>query len=119
MKNLIIIIACLLASAGLQAQEKNQSKIVETQFEVSGVCNMCKERIETAALRTKGVKQAVWDKNSKMLSIIYNSEKTDLKSIQSAVLEKGHDIKGQEADSSNYAKLPDCCAYRNPDLKTH
>jgi mercuric ion binding protein len=54
MKQLITIIALSLMSLGF-AQNKNARASVE----VDGVCGMCKERIEKAAIKTKGVKSAV------------------------------------------------------------
>lgn len=119
MKYFIILALALFSQSSLLAQEKGNSKIKEASFEVAGVCNMCKERIETAALHAKGVKLADWDKQTKQLKVTYNSSKTDLIGIQSAVLEMGHDAAGIKADSANYVKLPACCAYRDSGLKTH
>jgi mercuric ion binding protein len=49
----LIIICLLIAPLFLSAQnEKN----VKSNFEVNGNCEMCKKRIEKAALSVKGVK---------------------------------------------------------------
>lgn len=91
---------------------------ITTQLEVSGNCNMCKKRIETAVLRENGVKSASWDKQTKQLSIIHKA-KTDIESIKKAILLAGHDVGEQKADVKIYEKLPECCSYRNPEAKKH
>lgn len=112
----IIIIACLslFSSVSLNAQDGETLKSVETtEFEVTGVCGMCKDRIEAAALGTKGVKLATWDQETQMLKVIYKTSKTNLNSIKQSVADAGHDTDTIKADDEAYAKLPACCAYRD------
>ncbi|MEN8251884.1 MAG: hypothetical protein ABFS32_23385 [Bacteroidota bacterium] len=111
LKSIIILVLFALTSNNLHAQDKI-SKVVTKEFHVSGVCSMCEERIENAAL-IKGVKQAEWDKTTKMLKVIYNSYKTDELQIHKAVAEHGHDTKKEKADDEVYKKLPFCCHYRD------
>lgn len=79
---------------------------------VSGNCGQCKERIEEAAYQ-KGVKSAEWNKKTKVLTVVYNPEKTDMEKITVAVAKAGHDSKGHTATDKDYKKLPECCAYRS------
>lgn len=95
-----------------------QKKVIETTIEVEGVCDNCKHRIENAAY-VKGVKFAQWDKHTKKLKIAYKSDKITLEEIQKSIANAGHDSGEIKADSTSYAKLPACCAYRNKDIKTH
>jgi copper chaperone CopZ len=111
MKKIIIIIVSIFSFSVAVAQEENP--IVETSFKVEGVCNMCKERIEGAALRAKGVKQAEWDKVSKELKVVYNSRKTTEEEIHQSVAAKGHQTAMIEVDSVAYQKLPGCCRYKD------
>ena len=111
MKNLITIITALLFAVTINAQEKSNSKITETTFEVKGVCGMCKDRIENAAMRTPGVKLANWDKDSKELKIVYKNTKTTEKEIHEAIAKHGHTTSLIPADSTAYKKLPNCCMY--------
>lgn len=117
MKKYILIIIAVFTFAAVQGQEKSdtkkESKIVETTFKVDGVCGECKERIEAAAMRTKGVKSASWDKKTKMLDLVYNNTKTDESSIKLAVANRGHESEGQPADSTAYSNLPGCCKYKD------
>ena len=63
----------LLFSTIAFSQEKS-SKSENVTFTVQGVCTMCKTRIETGAIRIKGVKYANWDVLSNKISLIYNSK---------------------------------------------
>ena len=72
MKKLVLLGLFLFIGVTLTAQNKNAKAIIE----VNGVCLMCKDRIEKACIKTKGVKSAVWDVNSHELSLIFNEQKT-------------------------------------------
>lgn len=98
------------------AQEK-QKKIQTAEFEVSGVCNMCKKRIEAAAL-IKGVRFAEWNKLTQIVKVIYSTKATDVQTIQTAIAAAGHDTEGVKASDEVYTKLNKCCQYRG-DLEVH
>ncbi len=109
-------------SAFAQKAEKTEkaektSPIITTEFEVTGVCKMCKKRIENAAL-VKGVKVAEWDKNTQMLKVIYDSRKTTVEMIHQYVAAYGHDTDKAKAPDGVYNKLPGCCKYRDG-VKVH
>ena len=87
MKKLVLLGLLLFVGVTLTAQSKNAKATIE----VDGVCLMCKDRIEKACIKTKGVKSAVWDVNSHELSLIYNEQKTDLTAIQESIAAVGHD----------------------------
>lgn len=106
MKNLIVI--CLLILPLALSAQKNK----KTNFEVSGNCEMCKKRIEKAALNVKGLKVATWDIPSNILSVVYNSEKVNLQEIQTAIAKVGHDTPLEKAPDETYDKLPMCCLYK-------
>jgi membrane fusion protein, copper/silver efflux system len=94
---------------------KIQNAFVYTEsasFKVSGNCEMCKERIEKAALAVEGVSNAVWNVKEKNLDIIFDGKKTDLLSVHKAVAKAGHDTDQIKADDKVYAALPECCLYR-------
>ncbi|MBT8255664.1 MAG: heavy-metal-associated domain-containing protein [Bacteroidia bacterium] len=112
MKKLILIVL-LFAGLGVQAQNKNARAAIE----VDGVCGMCKQRIELASLKTKGVKSAVWDIESHILSLIYDERKTDLDVIQSNIAAVGHDTKAHKATEEAYLSVHECCRYRDEGVK--
>lgn len=116
MKNLIAIIMVALVGFTATAQDKNAKATVE----VDGVCGMCKERIEKACIKTKGVKSAVWNVETKELSLIYDERKTDLKTISANVAAVGHDTEEIKATDEQYNSVHPCCLYRNEDvIKDH
>lgn len=95
----------LAATLNVSAQsEKTDS------FKVSGNCNMCKKRIEKAAL-TDGVTKAGWNVETKMMTITYDAAKTSNETIQKRIAAAGHDTEKQKAADSTYSQLPGCCRY--------
>lgn len=82
-----------------------------TQFKVSGNCDMCKERIETAAKSVAGVSTAQWSTETKILQVYYDASKTNGDAIQKAVASVGHDTEKFKAPTDVYSKLPECCLY--------
>lgn len=110
----ISLLSLLMIAAVIPAlaQEKKSKKVQKASFEVSGVCNMCKNRIENAAL-IKGVKLAEWDKKTQLLTVVFNETKTTAETIHKAVSDAGHDTKELKAPKEAYSKLPGCCAYRD------
>ena len=95
----------------MQAMGSMQENRNET-FEVSGNCEMCKERIETASKSVKGVASASWDINTKKILVSYNSSVASLDAIQKAIADSGHDNVKYRAPDDVYNKLPECCLYR-------
>ncbi len=91
----------------------NESILKDATFPVGGNCDMCKARIEKAALGTLGVTKANWDKESEVLSISYDENQTNPTSVEIAVAKSGHDTKNNKAKNSTYEDLPACCLYRD------
>lgn len=113
MKRLFVITLVLFAVTTGIAQNKNARAVIE----VDGICGMCKERIEKAAIRTKGVKSAVWDIQTHDLSLIYDERKTNLKEIQQNIADVGHDTKAIKATEEAYLSVHECCRYRDLAVK--
>jgi copper chaperone CopZ len=111
MKQIILIFALLVTTVTF-AQNKN----AKASIEVDGVCGMCKERIEKAAIRTKGVKSAVWNVDTHELKLIYDERKTDLKTISKKIAEVGHDTKEIKATDEAYKSVHPCCKYRDKEV---
>ena len=107
MKKVLILTTLLITGLGL-AQEKNK----KMTFEVDGKCDMCKMRIEKAALGVDGVKYAVWDIPSHELSLIVDERKTNAMEIKSALVAVGHDTKELKATQEAYDNIHPCCKYR-------
>lgn len=108
MKKLGLVLALLITTITF-AQDKNAKATIE----VDGVCKMCKERIEKAAIKAKGVKSANWDVKTHELKLIYDARKTNLTTIQQSIADVGHDTKEIKASDEAYNSLHACCYYRD------
>jgi len=108
MKKLMTFVL-LFTVIAINAQEKSKSKKVDVK--VSGICDMCKTRIEKAAFKIKGVKSAEWSSESQSLSLVINERKTDVLTIQKNMAAIGHDTEGVQATNEAYNNLHGCCQY--------
>ncbi|MFT5237601.1 MAG: mercuric ion binding protein [Flavobacteriaceae bacterium] len=109
MKKIIISTVLIFIGISTYAQNKNATAILD----VDGVCMMCKERIEKASIKTKGVKSAVWNVKTHELSIIYDERKTNLTTINENIAAVGHDTKTIKASDEAYNSVHPCCLYRD------
>lgn len=112
MKNIVLVLA-LLIGATVYGQNKNAKAVIP----VDGVCMMCKERIEKASIKTKGVKSAVWNLETKELNVIYDERKTTLAKINAAVANVGHDTEQVKASEESYNSVHACCKYRDEEVQ--
>ena len=116
MKTVKIIIVALLAIAlgtNSYAQSSTTSKAAATKTEtlkVSGNCGMCKTRIEKAA-KLNGVSNADWNLKNKLLTVTFDSAKTNMDMIAKNVAAVGHDNSKVKADDKAYNALDGCCKY--------
>lgn len=112
MKKIVTLTLFLLMGLTTIAQNKNAKATIE----VDGVCGMCKDRIEKACFKTKGVKSAIWDVKTHQLELIYNEEKTNLNEIHNNIIAVGHDTKALKASDEAYATVHPCCKYREEEV---
>jgi hypothetical protein len=103
------IFSTVLISCCLTAVTFAQKSITEI-LKVSGNCGMCKTKIEKAA-KEAGASYAVWDVDSKMLTVKYNSQSTNTAKIQQSVAGAGYDTPDFKATDEAYDKLNGCCKY--------
>jgi mercuric ion binding protein len=103
MKNLILLL--LLCALTTLVSGQTDTLIVKT----SVICNECKERIEHDLSFTKGVKSNVVNLETKEVTVIYNTEKTDPQKIRMAITKIGYDADSLKADQKAFGKLPLCC----------
>jgi mercuric ion binding protein len=116
MKKIVFIFSMFLIGFSVQAQaikEVKKNKNAKVAFEVDGICGMCKKRIEIAALKTKGVKFAIWDVKTHQMNVILDERKTSLNTIKQNIANVGHDVKDFIATDEAYASVHPCCKYRD------
>ena len=109
---ILFLFSILLTYTSSFAQKTEKGKTVKLEFKVDGVCEMCKTVIENAAY-VKGVKMASWDKMSGNMTVVYRPDKTDENSIHQNIAKAGYDTEKLKATDEDYAKLPNCCMYRD------
>lgn len=102
----------IFLAANFNAQVKNAK--TETA-KVYGNCGMCKSTIEKA-INKKDIVEADWNKDTKILTLTYDSKKTSKKEILKKVAEVGYDNEMYIAPTSAYEKLHSCCQYDRPNL---
>ena len=115
MKTVKIILAAIMALVVFTnnyAQSGSKSGTTKTEtIKVSGNCGICKERIETAA-KVEGVTRADWNKETKLLTLVYDPAKVKSDDVQKKIAAVGHDTEKYKADTKTYNSLPGCCKYR-------
>lgn len=86
-------------------------------MKVSGECGMCKKKIEKAA-KDAGATYAVWNTDTKILNVKYNSEATTSAKIQQKIADAGYDTPKFKATDEAYNKLEQCCQYERESTST-
>ena len=87
------------------------------KFKVYGNCGMCESRIEKAAKSIDGVTTADWNRQTKMIEILFDSSKTDVHKVHMAIAKAGHDTDMHKAKDETYNSLPGCCKYERAETK--
>ena len=104
MKNILVIIFILFVS------QKNSFCQTDTiRIQTSAICETCKKTIESDLSFEKGVKKSNLNLDDKVLTVVYNPEKTTPEKIRIAVTKSGYDADTLKADPKAYKRLPDCC----------
>ncbi len=104
MKKIKVLILTLLISTTYLFAQNDTARI-----KTSAVCEMCKERIEHDLNFEKGVKSSTLDVDTKVVTIIFNPQKTNLNKLRKAVTLIGYDADDMPADDKAYKKLHYCC----------
>ncbi len=112
MKKIVIVIVFLIGIVGF-----SQNKNAKLTLKVDGVCEMCKKRIETACIKTKGIKSAVWNVETHELKLLFNENSTNIETIKKNIVAVGHDTEGMKASDEVYNKLHGCCKYRDEKVR--
>lgn len=101
-------LAALLSTTACQAQIKNAKT---TTVKVYGNCGMCETAIEKAANKSK-ISKAEWDKETKIATITYDSNKTAVDDVLKNIALAGYDNEKFLAPDDAYNTLPGCCQYK-------
>ncbi len=108
MKTFKIVFLSLLLSGLIQISSAQSTK--KESFKVASECGMCKKKIESAA-KNAGATYAVWNADTKEMSVEYNSTSSNVAKIQKSIVSAGYDMPGLKAPDDAYNSLHDCCKY--------
>lgn len=103
---MIIILAIILLSCGSGDQHEKTAS-----FKVYGNCEMCKSTIETSLKGQASIFSSDWNKDSKTMTVKYDSTKISLKVIEHSIAQSGYDTEREKGSDEAYNKLHACCQY--------
>lgn len=106
MKNLLFLFM-VMAMIFITSCKNN---VVETEVHVWGNCDIAKKKIDSAA-KMEGVLKADWNKETRLLSLKFDSTKVSLDNILKNISMAGFDNERYFADDYAYEQLPDSCKY--------
>ena len=101
----MIICAAILSMTSLSAVAQTQ----EIEIKTSAQCMECKENIENALIKMKGVKFAELDLESSVVKVAYNSGKTTPEEIRKEITMTGYNADDLMADPVACERLSPCC----------
>ncbi len=84
MKTLLFLATFLIPLLGF-------SNVQKAEFKVYGACGMCETRIEKTAKSVDGVTSADWNRENKMLTLEYDSDKVNVDDVHKKIAKAGHD----------------------------
>jgi periplasmic mercuric ion binding protein len=129
MKYLSVIFSlCFILLLGVQVQAQHDhgkdSKAHKTEkkaanettdiFVVYGNCGICKKTIEGSLNNVDGISSAIWDVETKVMTVKYDNEAIKLDDIKKKIADVGYDSDKFRAKDETYNNLMGCCQYERP-----
>lgn len=109
------IIRTTFTFLGLMMATISFAQMKTEKIKVSGNCGMCKKHIEGALTKKDGVTKAFWNKETKVLTVTYDTKKITNDEIQKKVAAVGYDTPKYRGDDKAYNELDACCQYDRKD----
>jgi mercuric ion binding protein len=113
-KFLLLLLGLTFAACNSSGFDPSVTANSNVTFKIWGNCEMCKETIE-GSLKVEGIKAADWNKNTKMMTVAFDSTKITLDQIGKNIAAVGYDTEKYRGDDKAYAGLPECCQYQRKD----
>lgn len=109
MKTFFIIAFMTLST--LTAKAQVQKAIIKTTITCDHCkqCETCGQLFEKKLIRQKGVQMVTLNETDMTITVFFNSKKTDLPAIRTAISQLGYDADDIKADPKGYDALDDCC----------
>lgn len=109
----IVSMFCLLlvtVMANAQSKESGKAEIkVSIECDHCKACETCGLNFKDHMLKIKGVKMYELNEETKTITVYYNTKKTNLQTIKTAISKMGFDADDVKADPQAYQKLDACC----------
>ena len=93
------------------------AQVKTNKLQVSGECGSCKKKIEAAAKKA-GASYALWNIDSKELTVKYDSRSSNTAKIEQSIARAGYDTPDFKATDAAYSKLDKCCQYQRSTATT-
>jgi copper chaperone CopZ len=106
LKIFLLLSVAVTTAASAQVKKGIQTVTIKTP---TVQCESCKKRIEDYLMREDGVSKAVVDYKRKTTKVTFNSERTNIENIKTAIANVGYDADDVTANEESYKKLPTCC----------
>ena len=100
----VTLLALLTGSVSFASDQPQTVKI-----KTSAICKMCKARIERNLAYEKGVTDVNLDVATKVVTVSFNPQKTNVAKIKANIVKTGYDADELIANPKGYEKLPSCC----------
>lgn len=111
-KILLAIVCSTVFSVSASAQAKKTEKaVIKTTIHCDHckACETCGKSFQSEMLKIKGVKMYDLNPEAGQITVFYNPQKTNLKTIRTAITKLGYDADELRADPEAYEKLDGCC----------
>ncbi|WP_420318509.1 heavy-metal-associated domain-containing protein [Ekhidna sp.] len=110
MKNLLTVFGFIIViTATAQKDPVEVDNGFKVEIKTSGICEMCQYTLEKDLAFEKGVKEATFNIDDKVMTVVYNPKKTDAQTIRQRITMVGYHADTLARDSIAYEKLPMCC----------
>ena len=109
MKIKLFHILLIIISLSCYSTQKKLDDSVGVILIPKASCIVCKEHISNLLESDRGVKSFEIHLNERMILLTYDSNKTDINSINQLISSGGHQTSDNEPDLEALINLPDCC----------
>lgn len=97
------------------AQAQEEKTVRKAVIKTAITCDHCKQcetcggLLETTLLKSRGIQMITLNEKEATIEVIYNSKKTDLITIKTAISKLGYAADDVPADPNGYELLDGCC----------
>lgn len=107
-----LLVLFFFTVSNVTAQQKTiQTAVIKTKIYCDHCkqCESCGDKFNKTLLKEKGVQMVVLDDKEMTVKVTYNSKKTNLETIRTAISKLGFDADDVKADMVAYEGLDGCC----------